>query len=121
MAAAATPAMRHAGRISNQRSRMPADSAAALRAVAAAADPPASEVASTAGAVRSSAASVSATRASGEVRLQTRAFDSVERVLVVRRDHIGRRTRPGARVRLVVARSTRSAKRQLDRSREPVI
>jgi hypothetical protein len=57
VAAMETPAIRHAGLISRQRSRKSAESAAALR-VAAAERPPASVAASKTGAARSSAASV---------------------------------------------------------------
>ena len=122
VAAAVTPAMRHAGLISNQRSRMPADSAAALRA-AAAANPPASEAVSIIGAARSSAASVPWHRAHPEKCVsRARALDPAERVFIVGRNHVGGGTlgAPG-RVRLLVAGTARGAKRELDRGRETVI
>jgi hypothetical protein len=72
VAAAVVPAMRHAGLISNQRSRMPVDSDAVPRA-AAARNPAAAEAVSIAGAARNSAARVSWHRAHPEKWVSRRA------------------------------------------------
>ena len=114
--------MRHAGPISNQRSRAPPDPAAILRA-AAAPNLPVAGAGSIVGAARNSAASVPWHRAQSEKWvLQARALDPIQRVFVIARNHVGRGT-PGAvvGVGLVVAAPAQAVERKLDRASETVV